>query len=70
MTDNKKYDIWNGTSIAYMIGRLITRTNIPCYGRLLSLEEFNNEYNILSGFIYWLDIIIKHIPIIILHTII
>ena len=61
MTDNKtdgedqKYDLWNDSSVAYMIGRLMTRTNIPYDDRKLTFEEFNDDYNLLSGFIDWLE---------------
>ena len=53
--EDQKYDLWNGTSIAYMIARLMTRTNIPYDNQLLSLEEFKNDMNILRGFIDWFE---------------
>ena len=48
------FDIWNGTSIAHMFIRLITKTHHP-FGNdeRLSSEHFTKEYNTLQQFIKW-----------------
>ena len=48
-----KYELWNDTSVAYIFIRLITKKNFPINENILTFEEFNNEYNILKGYIKW-----------------
>lgn len=48
-----KYELWNDTSVAYIFIRLITKKNIPINENILTFEEFNNEYNLLKGYIKW-----------------
>ena len=51
---SNNFFLWNGTSIAHMFIRLITKTNHPYDDNLsLTLEEFNNDYNMLKEFIKW-----------------
>lgn len=51
MTNN--FSLWNGTSIAHMFIRLMTKTNHPYNDSPLTLDEFNNDYNLLKDFITW-----------------
>ena len=50
---SNNFHLWNGTSIANMFIRLMTKTNQPYNNLPLTLEEFNNDYNTLKDFIKW-----------------
>ena len=51
---SNNFHLWNGTSIANIFIRLMTKTNQPYNNNLpLTLEEFNNDYNTLKDFIKW-----------------
>ena len=50
---SSNFFLWNGTSIAHMFIRLMTKTNHPYNNLSLTLEEFNHDYNMLKDFIKW-----------------
>ena len=47
------FDRWNEESIAATFIRLITRSNFPYDKNMLSLKEFNDEYDLLENYITW-----------------
>lgn len=47
------YACLNDTAIAHIFSRIITKTNLPYNKNILTLEEFNNDYNIIKGYIEW-----------------
>lgn len=50
---NTDFHHWNGTAIAHMFQRLITKTHHPYNKEPLSLAEFTEDYNTLAKFIQW-----------------
>ena len=58
----EEYLCWNDTSVAHIFTRLITKTRFlinvepshPYYNdNLLTLDEFNNDYKMLTDYIEW-----------------
>jgi len=48
---SSEYAHWNDTSVAHMFIRLITKTNHPYNDCKLTFGEYQNDYNILKGYI-------------------
>lgn len=47
------FSSWNGTAIAHMFQRLITKTNHPYNNEVLTLDDFETDYDTLKNFIKW-----------------
>ena len=60
--------LWNGTSLAHMFVRLMTKTNHPYNNNSLTLEEFNKDYNLAKEYIKWHKKILNHFYFISLHN--
>lgn len=50
---SSNYYQWNDTSVSHTFIRLITKINHPFNHNKLTLEEFQNDYNQLKGYIEW-----------------
>ena len=48
---SSNYYQWNDTSVSHTFIRLITKINHPFNHNKLTLEEFQNDYNQLKGYI-------------------
>lgn len=47
------FELWNGTSVAHLFCRLITKTNHPYDERILTREEFDKDYRMMRDYIEW-----------------
>ena len=47
------YSSWNDTSVAHLFTRLITKNNLPYNNTPLTQQEFDSDYQLLSGYIEW-----------------
>ena len=48
-----EFERWNETSIAFMFIRLLSKKNLPYSDSILTLEEFNTDYDTLEKYINW-----------------
>lgn len=50
---SSNYASWNDTAVAHMFMRLIYKINHPYNYDKLSVEQFQDDYNELKGYIDW-----------------